>query len=241
MIKKREQGRQTIWLDDELLQASNIDRCCDVSYWCESELVVGSAQGRGTTWFIQLNSMQAALRHYHRGGLFGKLIKDHYIYLGLEKTRSYQEFFLLQQLHDAGVAVPRPIAGRVLKKHLCYQADLLIERISGAKDLVGVLQSRKLSESVFENIGAEIAKMHQIDVNHTDLNIHNILLDNNDKVWIIDFDKCYQVTHNKNDDWKNNNLARLLRSFEKEAVKASIHWDITQDWPALLLGYNTLK
>lgn len=32
-------------------------------------------------------------------------------------------------------------------------------------------------------------KMHIASVNHTDLNIHNILIDDQGKVWAIDFDK----------------------------------------------------
>ncbi len=35
----------------------------------------------------------------------------------------------------------------------------------------------------------EVRKMHDAGVNHTDLNIHNILLDTTKRV-IIDFDKC---------------------------------------------------
>lgn len=63
--------------------------------------------------------------------------------------------------------------------------------------------------------------MHNAGVNHTDLNIHNILIDDKDKVWIIDFDKCRKQEHG---DWKKQNLERLLRSFKKELLKRQIHW-----------------
>jgi 3-deoxy-D-manno-octulosonic acid kinase len=76
--------------------------------------------------------------------------------------------------------------------------------------------------------------MHLAQVNHTDLNIHNILLDKQSKVWIIDFDKCYQQTGDK---WKEDNLKRLLRSFHKELKKRHIKWQII-DWQDLLNGYN---
>ncbi|MFA0229768.1 lipopolysaccharide kinase InaA family protein, partial [Vibrio sp. 10N.261.45.A7] len=59
-------------------------------------------------------------------------------------------------------------------------------------------------------------------VNHTDLNIHNILIDENNTVWIIDFDKCYQQLGNS---WKQGNLDRLKRSFIKELNKRQIKWD----------------
>ena len=54
-------------------------------YWQQQNKVIGSAQGRGTTWFVALGKMDAALRHYRRGGLFGKIIKDHYIFYWLGK------------------------------------------------------------------------------------------------------------------------------------------------------------
>ena len=53
-------------------------------------------------------------------------------------------------------------------------------------------------------------------VNHTDLNIHNILIDDKDKVWIIDFDKCHQASEGR---WRELNLERLKRSFLKEKGK----------------------
>ena len=46
-------------------------------YWQENNAVTGTAQGRGTTWFVQHgNNAQAkqwVLRHYYRGGLIGKI------------------------------------------------------------------------------------------------------------------------------------------------------------------------
>ena len=76
--------------------------------------------------------------------------------------------------------------------------------------------------------------MHQAQVNHTDLNIHNILLDNDGKAWIIDFDKCYQQ---QGEAWKEANLQRLLRSFNKELNKRQIKWT-QNDWQCLFNAYQ---
>ncbi|MUJ26457.1 3-deoxy-D-manno-octulosonic acid kinase [Aliivibrio fischeri] len=217
--------KQIIWYDDSLLSDSP-EQCCDPDYWQQQNKVIGSAQGRGTTWFVALDKMDAALRHYRRGGLFGKIIKDHYIFTGWEKSRSYQEFQLLKALKEAGVNVPKPIAARTIKRTFCYQADLLSEKIPNAQDLVSILQEKPLSKEMYQKIGNEIRKMHAAQVNHTDLNIHNILIDDNDKVWIIDFDKCYQQ---KGDDWKQCNWDRLKRSFVKEVNKRNIHWS-EKEW-----------
>ncbi len=233
-MKTFEQGKQRVWYDESLLSVAP-EQCFDIAFWQQKGKVVGQATGRGTTWFIQLEGLQGALRHYRRGGLFGKLVRDHYLFTGWQKTRSYQELQILHHLRSAGVNVPRPIAARTLKKHICYQADLITEKIPNAEDLVAILQKRPLSKEVYQKVGREIRKMHDAGVNHTDLNIHNILIDNCDKVWIIDFDKCNKNIANKR---QTENLNRLKRSFEKERKK---HPNLNLDdiyWNCINEGYK---
>ncbi|HCG7365727.1 3-deoxy-D-manno-octulosonic acid kinase [Vibrio sp. 1159] len=233
MIQQYQDNNQVIWFDDEFITNPS-QSIFDPEYWQSVNKIVGSATGRGTTWFVQLDTMQAALRHYRRGGLFGKLVKDQYWFSGWDKTRSAEEFQLLLTLIKAGVNVPRPIAARAVKSGLSYQADLLSERIPNARDLVSILQERSLSEDMYKKIGQEIAKMHNAGVNHTDLNIHNILIDDRDKVWIIDFDKCHL---DASEQVKQYNLERFKRSFIKECNKLSIHWTIN-DFATVLKGYE---
>lgn len=224
-MKTVQLDNQTIWYDETLLK-EDPQQVFDAEFWQNAGKVIGSAQGRGTTWFVQTETIDAALRHYRRGGLFGKLVEDSYLFSSWEKTRSYQEFQLLNTLIEAGVNVPRPIAARAIKNGVTYKADLLSEKIPNAKDLVSILIEKPLSEDMYRKVGLEIRKMHDAQVNHTDLNIHNILIDEQDKVWIIDFDKCYQQSGNA---WKQGNLERLKRSFEKEVDKRGIHYS-QLDW-----------
>ncbi|CAH0530980.1 3-deoxy-D-manno-octulosonic acid kinase [Allocatenococcus thiocycli] len=226
-------GNTRVWYDESLVSEPE-KALFDIEYWQSLNAVVGSATGRGTTWFVQLDTMQAALRHYRRGGLFGKLVKDHYWFSGWDKTRSAEEFQLLLTLTEAGVNVPKPIAARAVKTGLTYQADLLSGRIPNAKDLVSILQEQALPAETYRKVGQEIAKMHGAGVNHTDLNIHNILIDTHEKVWIIDFDKCCQQAGS---EWQRTNLDRLLRSFRKEQRKRSIHWQ-EDEFNHLLAGYK---
>lgn len=219
-MKTVQLDNQTIWYDETLLK-EDPQHVFDAEFWQNAGKVIGSAQGRGTTWFVQTETIEAALRHYRRGGLFGKLVEDSYLFSSWEKTRSYQEFQLLNTLIEAGVNVPRPIAARTVKSGVTYKADLLSEKIPNARDLVSILMEKTLPAEMYQKIGHEIRKMHDAQVNHTDLNIHNILIDEQDKVWIIDFDKCYQQSGNA---WKQRNLERLKRSFEKEVARSCIRW-----------------
>ncbi|MEZ9761372.1 3-deoxy-D-manno-octulosonic acid kinase [Vibrio splendidus] len=218
-------NNQVIWFDESLISPQMVKQAFKVEYWQQQNKIIGSATGRGTTWFVELPSMQAALRHYRRGGLFGKLVEDSYIYIGDENTRSYQEFELLNRLKEFGVNVPRPIAARVVKNGFIYTADLLSEKVPNARDLVTILQESALPKEMYQKIGLEVRKMHAAQVNHTDLNIHNILIDEQGKVWIIDFDKCFQK---QGESWKQDNWNRLLRSFKKEQIKRNIHWSIDE-------------
>lgn len=233
MIQTFNDARQTIWFDDALL-LEDPSQCCTPEFWQQNGKVIGSATGRGTTWFVQLQQTQAALRHYRRGGLFGKLVADSYWFTSWEKTRSYQEFMLLNKLRAAGVNVPRPIAARVQKHGLIYKADLLSEKIANARDLVSILQESPISAELYQKIGREIRKMHDAQVNHTDLNIHNILIDDQENVWIIDFDKCYLDV---NRACQASNLERLKRSFIKEVAKRAVKWS-ELDWQLLMQGYQ---
>lgn len=234
MIRQQQLNQdQMIWFDNHWI-SEPLDTLFEPTYWQTQGKVLGSAQGRGTTWFVQMNALSAALRHYRRGGLFGKLVSDHYFFQGWHKTRSYAEFHLLHYLREQGVNVPRPIAARAVKQGLFYQADLLSEKIANARDLVAILQENTLAESQYIAIGKEIAKLHRAQVNHTDLNIHNILIDTSNTVWIIDFDKCYQQ---KGDGWKEANLQRLLRSFRKEQQRFGIFWQEPQ-WQHIVAGYK---
>ena len=144
------------------------------------------------------------------------------------------EMMLLSELIEAGVNVPKPIAARAVKSGTTYKADLLSEKVADATDLVDILSGESISADLYRKVGYQIAIMHQAGVNHTDLNIHNILIDKCEDVWLIDFDKC---GYGKGSYWKQSNLDRLKRSFVKELNKRQIHWQ-EEDFNILLEGYN---
>ncbi|KXF82729.1 3-deoxy-D-manno-octulosonic acid kinase [Enterovibrio coralii] len=222
-----------VWFDETLLK-EDVSRCFDVDFWQQKDAILGSATGRGTTWFVQTDTVPAALRHYRRGGLFGKLVADSYFFSGWENTRSAQEFNLLQYIKAQGIAVPRPLAARAIRDGMTYRADLLVEKVDGAKDLVDILMQTSLPADKYREIGELVRKLHDAGVCHTDLNIHNILLDDKGVFWLIDFDKCGR---RNGESWKAANLSRLLRSFRKELGKRAINWQ-ESDWAELLKGYE---
>ena len=184
-------------------------------YWQEKKAITGSASGRGQTLFIRHKSSELILRPYLRGGLPGKILTDQFFFTGFEKTRAWREFLLLLDI-------------------------VIIKRIPNAKDLHQVLSERvlpneTLSNHVWHSIGATISQFHRHQVYHHDLNIKNIMLDHQQKTWLIDFDRCGIIPGHS---WKQKNLDRLHRSLVKEKNKnPAIQWT-EENWQALLTGYQ---
>jgi 3-deoxy-D-manno-octulosonic acid kinase len=221
---------------DQQLCANFSPKMLSSDYWIAKNAVTGTAQGRGTTWFIAYQSQQWVLRHYYRGGLIGKFNKDLYWYSNNESTRAAREFALLTTLQQLQLPAPKPVAYRVVKQGLCYRADLLSSRIENAKDLVSILSEKSISTVLMKKIGSTIKRFHEQGIFHHDLNIHNILLDSDDNVWLIDFDQGEQRVIA--DAWQQANMARLLRSFRKElGMFPILHWQ-ESDWQHLLAGYQ---
>ena len=157
------------------------------------------------------------LRHYYRGGLVGKVNKDRFWREPEQQSRAIKEFDLLTQLVEKGLPVPKPIAARMIKTGLfSYRADILVEVIPGAVDVFRLLRERQLPAKQWHALGAVVRRMHDENVYHSDLNCHNLMLDDHDSPWIVDFDKC---GFKENGQWKQENLARLKRSLLKEKAK----------------------
>jgi 3-deoxy-D-manno-octulosonic acid kinase len=212
------------------------------AYWQAQSAVTGSAQGRGTTWFVKYNDKNNAgdkhwvLRHYYRGGLIGKIIKDSYFFISQKRTRAAREFSLLKYMQKLSLPAPQPIAYRVTRHGLFYRADLLSSRIENAQDLVAMLTEKSLSDDLWFAIGKTIKQFHDQGIYHHDLNAHNILINDNNKVWLIDFDQGEQRIVDQR--WQQSNMQRLLRSFHKEHKNlTTFHW-LECHWEKLIEGYN---
>jgi 3-deoxy-D-manno-octulosonic acid kinase len=154
--------------------------------------------GRGKTLVVSDGEHEFVLRHYIRGGLPGRLIRDSYIWLGERQTRSFAEWYLLAKLQSLGLPVPRPAAARYCRS------------------------------------GPELHRFHQAGVNHADLNAYNLQIGEDDRMFLLDFDRGKIMSAGQ---WKQKNIARLHRSLRKiKEADNSIHYT-EADWNQLLEGY----
>ena len=143
---------------------------------------------------------------------------------------------LLLKLRALSLPVPEPAAYRIQRVGLFCRMDLVLKEITGAQNLVEILRKREIEQDVWQQIGNTIHEFHRAGVCHSDLNAHNILLDTENKVWLVDFDKSCLIKQFPK-VWRAQNLARLRRSLRKEAARnATFYWS-EQDWQQLLHGY----
>ncbi|MFT5789612.1 MAG: 3-deoxy-D-manno-octulosonic acid kinase [Shewanella sp.] len=211
-----------------------------VDFWREHSAVTGSSKGRYTTWFVDANKIAATqhqwvLRHYYRGGLIEKISRDQYFFTGLARTRAVAELALLETLYQQGLPVPKPIAANVEHSGLRYRADLIIERVDGAEDLVARLSKISMTSEQWQSLGKCIARFHNHGVYHADLNAKNILIAA-EEFYLIDFDRCDIRTPKA--DWQQSNMDRLLRSFRKELAKLPQLSFTEADWQHLHKAYS---
>ncbi|MBV6274156.1 3-deoxy-D-manno-octulosonic acid kinase [Alcaligenaceae bacterium CGII-47] len=184
--------------------------------------------GRQAAWFVQGVFGQGVLRHYRRGGLRAKFGREHYLWMGAAHTRSFAEFRVLLHLQARGVAVPQPLAAAYWRRGLFYRAAILLERIAGACTLA-IAQERTDPNAVAQAIFA----MHEAGVWHADLNAHNILLDPEGRIWLIDFDRARIGVVSKAQ--RHKNLLRLRRSLVKVCGAPGALW-----WDGLDAAYERL-
>jgi len=196
----------------------------------------GQAIGRGTTHFIDVSGTQCVLRHYRRGGLVAKLLHDQYMWSGIKSTRAWREWDLLERMLKMGLPAPAPVAARVVRKGFYYYADLITRRIENTQVLSAILRSAPIPEEIWQKIGATIKRFHNAGIYHADLNAQNILINSENQVFLIDFDKgCLRKTHSS---WQHQNLKRLLRSLKKSQKLFTVFHFTEQDWQVLMDGYE---
>jgi 3-deoxy-D-manno-octulosonic acid kinase len=209
-------------------------QCLNVSWWRQHGAVKAAVAGRGSAALIDARGKQLVLRHYRRGGLVQKLVADRYWWRGVTRTRSFAEWRILFELWQAGFPVPAPLAAGYRRAGRWYTADILIELIKDARTLAEHLQAVELPLSQWVAIGRTVRELHNHGVWHADLNAHNVMLDLNGKVWLIDFDRARR---RKPGLWSDANLARLYRSIEKVMLELPPERFTAADWSALLSGY----
>ena len=204
--------------------------------WLHAEVLTGSlrSSGRGNTMFVGNVPRQFVLRHYRRGGLLGKLVRDTYLFSGEDLTRSFMEWRLLDKLAANNMNVPRPAAARFCRRGTFYTADLITVRIPDVVSLSQYVVEEDRDEAFWQSVGAAIWKFHEAGVYHADMNAYNVQVDKDGDIWMLDFDKGALKPPGR---WQQETLSRLHRSLKKVLdLDPRLHF-CAANWEQLLQGY----
>jgi 3-deoxy-D-manno-octulosonic acid kinase len=204
--------------------------------WPHAEVLTGPLRsgGRGNTLFVGNVPRQFVLRHYMRGGLIGKLVRDTYIFSGEDLTRSFMEWRLLDKLASNNMNVPRPAAARFVRRGTFYTADIITVRIPGVVSLSEYIATEERGEIFWNSVGAAIWKFHNAGVYHADMNAYNIQVDSDGDIWMLDFDRGALKSPGT---WQQETLSRLHRSLRKVLnLDPRLHFRAA-NWEQLLEGY----
>ncbi len=182
--------------------------------------------GRGRIVRLSLGPMAescALVRHYHRGGVFGGLLRDFYF----GKKRFLQEVRVSEWAREQGVPTAEVLALRTEHAGFgFYRADLVTREIEDSKDLDRYLQSARALDGkaherkgeIIRSVALLLQRMHLAGLYHADLNLKNILIQVRDRgvnSYVIDLDRA-RVLQPLGPRMRIRNLLRLYRSLEKE-------------------------
>jgi 3-deoxy-D-manno-octulosonic acid kinase len=198
-------------------------------HWDERDAVRARARGRGTAWLVDTPAGRMFLRHYHRGGLVARANADRYLWTGFARARPVREFRALADANGAGLPVPAPVAGRVVRSGLWYRADILIAAIDVDMTLAERIAQKDVAVD-WDGAGRAIGAVHRAGWFHADLNAHNVLFGWDGKAWVVDFDRARRMRPGAR--WQQANLSRLRRSLLKL---------VRGDAAAIEEGWSTLR
>jgi 3-deoxy-D-manno-octulosonic acid kinase len=204
--------------------------------WLHAEPLRGSlgSAGRGNTMYVGNVPRQFVWRHFMRGGLVGKLIRDRYFWTGEDNTRSFVEWRLLAKLADHQLRVPRPAAARYRRLGTTYTADIITVRIPAVEPLSKYISDAARGDDFWRSIGASIREFHAAGVYHADMNAYNLQVDGTGQLWMLDFDRGRL---RRPGPWQQRTLRRLHRSLVKIVrldPQVNFH---ASNWEVLLEGY----
>lgn len=160
----------------------------DPAWWQQRGAVRAELGGRGQALLIDAPVGAVVLRRFQRGGLVARIAADRYFWLGDDRSRSFREFRLLQQLTERGLPVPMPVAASLERRGPFYRAGLLTRFIPDARELAGLAAELPIRQ--WRELARTLDDFFCAGLQHPDLNARNLLLDAEGRWHLLDLDRA---------------------------------------------------
>lgn len=133
---------------------------------------------------------RVVIKHYFRGGILRHVNRRTYLKTG--NTRSRAEFDFLNQVRKMGINAPLPVAFASRTIGLAvYHAWLVTKEIPGAETLADLSRTApERAETILPDVATQINMLVCRNILHVDLHPGNILIDEDGRVYVVDFDKA---------------------------------------------------
>lgn len=172
--------------------------------------------GRTSITAVRLEGIgYVVIKHYRRGGAIRYLIKQRYLKCG--KTRCQNEYELLQKVRSLGINAPEPIAF-AYRGHLFYQCWLVTREIKDHQTLVQIsFSNEEQARMVMKEVVKQVSMLIKNKILHVDLHPGNVIVDNQNRVYLLDFDKGGVFSKGKN-ILRDRYLRRWNRAIQKHGL-----------------------
>jgi len=183
----------------------------------------GVLGGRAAVLSVDLSGIgRVIVKNYTRGGLLRHINRR--TYLKLSRYRCEAEFFLLNYLSGIGVNVPEPVAFAYKLKWFggFYHAWIVTREIENAVTLARLsIQAPDRAKAVMGDLVRQISILVENTIHHVDLHPGNVLVDDQNRVFLIDFDKARTGPQNR-DQLREKYISRWRRAVAKHRLPETI-------------------
>jgi len=152
--------------------------------------------GRNSVLIDEINGLgPVVVKYYRRGGLVRYIVKQRYLKCG--KTRGQKEYELLQKVRNLGINAPEPIVF-AYRGRLFYQAWLVTREIKQHQTLAQIsLSNENRARILMKEVVKQVSILIKYSILHVDLHPGNIIVDKQDQIYLLDFDKGRIFSGNK--------------------------------------------
>lgn len=173
-------------------------------------------EGRGAILLATLPKYgPVVVKSYHRGGLFHYFVRDHYVKFG--KTRGQLEYETLCRMSSLGVNAPKAIAFAYTGS-IFYRAWLVMCEIIGKRSLAQLShENEDLCMELIPSLLSQLSILIRNKILHIDLHPGNVVLDREDRLFMLDFDNARTVR------WSCNSVRNYyLRRWRRAVIKHNL-------------------